>query len=58
LEIFEVALDRNIKKVHLSAIEKRMLLSPNSPVKKQSTKTLNKQRSDKGIVTSEYLTED
>jgi len=58
LEIFDVALDKNIKKVHLSAIEKRMFMSPNSPVKKQSTKNLNKQRSDKGVVTSEYLTDD
>jgi len=58
LEIFDVVMDKDIKKVKLSAVEKRMFMSPNSPVKKQSTKNLNKQRSDKGNVTSEFITDD
>jgi len=49
-EIFGVIIDKNAKKTHLSAIEKRMFMSPSSPMKKASTKTMNKQRRNKSDV--------
>lgn len=43
-EIFNVKLDREAKKLQLSAVEKRLLISPSSVVAKSRTKELKKQR--------------
>jgi len=51
MKIFDITLDKHAKKVKLSAIEKRMLLSPSSPAQKAKTKSLSKQRVDKFTAT-------
>lgn len=46
-QIFNLTLDKNAKKLQLSAIEKRLFMSPSSSVKKANTKYMNKQRNEK-----------
>eukprot|EP01114_Cavostelium_apophysatum_P013516 TRINITY_DN3290_c0_g1_i1.p1 TRINITY_DN3290_c0_g1~~TRINITY_DN3290_c0_g1_i1.p1 ORF type:complete len:398 (-),score=113.93 TRINITY_DN3290_c0_g1_i1:36-1229(-) len=46
-QIFDVTLDKDMKKVQLSAVEKRMFMSPSSPMKKASTKSMTKERGRK-----------
>jgi len=46
-EVFDISLDKNAKKAHLTAVEKRMFMSPSSPAQKAKTKSLSKQRVDK-----------
>jgi len=49
-QIFEISLDKSAKKPQLSAIEKRMYMSPNSPLSKVRTQNMNKQRNYKSTV--------
>jgi len=51
-------MDKNAKKVQLSAVQKRMFMSPSSPLKKASTKNMNKQRSDKQITSTAFEAND
>lgn len=48
-QIFDLVLDKNAKKIQLSAVEKRLYMSPSSSFKKASTKSLNKQRNEKQV---------
>jgi len=57
-QIFDVFMDKNAKKVQLSAVQKRMFMSPSSPLKKASTKNMNKQRSDKQITSTAFEAND
>jgi len=55
-DIFDISLDKDAKKVHLSQIQKRMYLSPNSEAAKYQSKQRSKQRDIKHsiITTNDY----
>jgi len=53
-EIFDVEVDSQKVKTKLTAIQKRMTKSPNSPLSKARTKDLNKQRKTRAEITEFY----
>jgi len=53
-QIFEVEVDSKKAKAKLTAIQKRMTKSPNSPLSKARTKELNKQRQTRAEITEFY----
>jgi len=57
-EIFDVQISQEGKKKPMSAIEKRMLLSPSSPQAKLKTKTLAKQRVMREQANDSFLAEE
>jgi len=57
-DMFDVVISSEKKKTTMNAIEKRMLLSPNSPMNKLKTKNLSKQRMIRERATESFLAEE
>mmetsp|Transcript_4857 Transcript_4857/g.6784 ORF Transcript_4857/g.6784 Transcript_4857/m.6784 type:complete len:382 (+) Transcript_4857:28-1173(+) len=47
-QIFDISLDKQAKKTQLSSVEKRLMMSPSSPMSKARTQNRSKQRELKG----------
>lgn len=47
-QIFDIAVDKQAKKTQLSSVEKRLMMSPSSPMNKARTQNRSKQREVKG----------
>jgi len=57
-DIFDVRISEDAKKKGLSAVEKRMMQSPSSPLNKMRTKNLSKQRDVRERATESFLADE